>query len=162
SGQYEIGQLDPQNAAQQAIDRWVGEMERRAGPGGREVLIDFSPDVAPGERLNGQDDAMRSRSTDLGNFAADAVELATGADLAMLNAGCFRLDDMIGPSITLRDLQETFLYDHEQAVVVVDLSVDEVRAMCSHAQQKSGQGAFLQVSRGFNRIAARTGSVRAA
>jgi 2',3'-cyclic-nucleotide 2'-phosphodiesterase (5'-nucleotidase family) len=162
NGRSEIGQLVPQSEAQQAIDRWVREMETRSAPGGDRVLIDFSQHLPAGDRLNGQDEAMRSRSTDFGNFAADAVELATGADLAMLNAGCFRLDDMVGPSITLRDLQETFLYDRRDAIVVVELTADEVRAMCGHAQQKTGQGAFLQVSRAFESISARTGSLRVA
>jgi hypothetical protein len=68
----------------------------------------------------------------------------------------------VGPAITLRDLQETFLYDHAEAVVVIELDADEVRAMCGHAQQRSGQGAFLQVSRGFENISVRTGPLRVA
>jgi 2',3'-cyclic-nucleotide 2'-phosphodiesterase (5'-nucleotidase family) len=161
-GKSELGQLTPESSADKAVQRWIQEMEAEAGVAGREVLIDFSGHLPPGERLNGQDDALRARSTDFGNFAADAVEVATGADIAMLNAGAFRLDDMVGPSITRRDLQETFLYDHERAVVVVELTTDEVLAMCAHAQQKSGQGAFLQVSQGFEGISARTGSLRVA
>lgn len=161
-GKSELGELSPHDGAQQAVDRWVSEMETKAGPGGDEVLADFCRALPPGERLNGQDDSMRSRSTDFGNFAADAVEIATGADIAMLNAGCFRLDDLVGPTITLRDLQETFLYDHAEAVVVVELDTDEVRAMCAHGQQKSGNGAFLQVSRGFESISARMGPLRVA
>jgi hypothetical protein len=105
---------------------------------------------------------LRARSTDFGNFAADALELATGADLAIINAGAFRLDDMVGPALTSRDLQETFLYDHAHAVVTVNLTADEIRAIGAHAQRKSGQGAFVQVSRGFESPATRSGTVRTA
>lgn len=118
--------------------------------------------ASPAARLDARDDMMRAGSTDFGNFAADAVERATGADLALLNAGAFRLDDRVGPQITLRDLKETFLYDHAQAVIVVELDAGEVRVMAAHAQGKAGQGAFLQVSRGYETLSARGGLLRVA
>jgi hypothetical protein len=161
-GNHDLSKLAPEAEAQRRVDGWVNAMKAQAGAEGSEVLIDLSGSLPAGARLNGQDDALRAMSTDFGNFAADALELATAADLAIINAGSFRLDDMVGPVLTRRDLQETFLYDHVHAVVTVDLTADEVRAMCDHAQGKSGQGAFVQVSRGFESLGARTGTIRTA
>jgi 2',3'-cyclic-nucleotide 2'-phosphodiesterase (5'-nucleotidase family) len=159
-GNPDLSELTPDAEAQHRIDGWVNAMKTQSGAHGGEVLIDFSGCIDT--RLNAQDDALRTKSTDFGNFAADALELATGADLAMINSGSFRLDDMVGPALTLRDLQETFLYDHKHAVSVVDLTTDEVHGMCTYALGKSGHGAFLQVSRGFENLGARSGTIRTA
>jgi 2',3'-cyclic-nucleotide 2'-phosphodiesterase (5'-nucleotidase family) len=158
-GNPDLSKLTPEAEAQRRIDGWVNAMKTQSGAHGGEVLIDFSECIDT--RLNAQDDALRTKSTDFGNFAADALELATGADLAMINSGSFRLDDMVGPALTLRDLQETFLYDHKDAVVVVDLTADELREMFTYALGKSGHGAFLQVSRGFETRARAERSVMA-
>jgi hypothetical protein len=161
-GHPDLSGLLPDADAQHRVDGWVNAMRAKAGAEGSEVLFDFSGSLPAGMRLNGQDDALRARSTDFGNFVADAVEVATGADLALINAGSFRLDDMVGPALTHRDLQETFLYDHPEAIITADLTADEVRVVCAHAQRKSGQGGFLQVSRGFESLSGRTGTIRTA
>jgi 2',3'-cyclic-nucleotide 2'-phosphodiesterase (5'-nucleotidase family) len=38
------------------------------------------------------DDNLRTRSTDFGNFAADALKRGAQADIALINAGSFRFD----------------------------------------------------------------------
>jgi 2',3'-cyclic-nucleotide 2'-phosphodiesterase (5'-nucleotidase family) len=161
-GDHDLSRLAPEPEAQRSVNGWVDMMRSRTGDQGREILIDFSAGLPAGARLNGQDEALRAGSTDFGNFAADALESATGADLALINAGSFRLDDMVGPILTRRDLLETFLYDHPGAVVVVDLTADEVRNISAHARHKAGQGGFLQVSRGFESVGTQAASIRTA
>jgi hypothetical protein len=89
---------------------------------------------------------MRSRSTDFGNFVADAVKRQTGADAVLINSGCFRYDDEIPTTVMLSHLYDVFLYDRADALVVVPLSRSELAAFYEHAMSRSGHGAFLQVS----------------
>jgi hypothetical protein len=46
----------------------------------------------------------------------------------------------------LRDLQEMFLYDGPQAVIVLPMKGKEIREFDDHAKIKTGHGAFLQTS----------------
>jgi 2',3'-cyclic-nucleotide 2'-phosphodiesterase (5'-nucleotidase family) len=162
SGKDDLSNLTVAANAHSAVECWLQAAKAKTGVQGDEVVIDFTGALPAGAQLNGQDIALRAGSTDFGNFVADAVQCATAAQLALINAGSFRVDDMIGPVITLRDLQETFLYDHEHAVAVVDLTPYEVGAMCRHAQTRSGQGGFLQVSHGVEDVTSQSGVVRTA
>jgi 5'-nucleotidase, C-terminal domain len=159
-GADDLSSLLPDPGAEKAVARWISSAHRLGVSSGA-IVADFACDLRPNSRLNAQDESLRSSSTDFGNFCADAVQAATGASVALLNAGSFRIDDTLGPTITTRDLQETFLYDRDDAIVLADLTREEIRRFCSHAQKKSGQGAFLQVSRGLSQLPA-TGSTRAA
>jgi len=153
---------DRHSAAQAAVDGWVEKMEAQIGAQGRERIADFRANVPEGRRMDARDEALRTGSTDFGNFVADAIEIATGAELALINAGCLRLDGAVGPEITVRDLQETFLYDRPNAIVMVELTAAEVQAVLEHALTKSGGGGFLQVSRGVERFAPRDEPFRTA
>jgi 2',3'-cyclic-nucleotide 2'-phosphodiesterase (5'-nucleotidase family) len=156
----DLSRLPPDPSAERAVEGWVSSAHQ-SGVSSGAIVADFTADLQPNGRLNAQDEALRSSSTDFGNFCADAVQTATGAAVALLNAGSFRIDDALGPTITTRDLQETFLYDRDDAIVIADLTSEEISRFCGHAQKKSGQGAFLQVSRGLSQLPA-TGNVKAA
>lgn len=47
--------------------------------------------------LDARGETLRRGESNLGNFAADAVRAAMGADVALLNAGGFRSDRVLGP-----------------------------------------------------------------
>jgi len=90
---------------------------------------------------------MRWHSTDFGNFVADAVKVASGADLVLVNAGSFRLDGFIPARITTSDLRNVFLYDRDEStVIVLALPREHVLSLIEHARTKGGHGAFLQIS----------------
>jgi hypothetical protein len=96
--------------------------------------------------MDATDRSLRWHTTDFGNFVADAVRIAAGADIALINAGSFRIDGRLPPSITTRRLKDVFVYDHPDAIVMVDLTSREVERMCDHARTNGGHGRFLQVS----------------
>ena len=129
-------------ASVRAVETWQGRLIGAADD--NLEVVDFSS--AAGGRLDAAEKSLRRHSTDFGNFAADAVKLATGADLAMLNSGAFRFDGPVSPRITRKDLREVFIYDTPEAVAIVSMDAGEVRDFYAHARQHGGHGAFLQVS----------------
>jgi len=140
----EVGTLEPDVPAQQATVRWLNEQSRIVSAMALPDCPDFP--VAP-RRFDATDKSLRQRSTDFGNAIADSIELATGADLALVNAGSFRIDDKIGPRIDVQTLREVFLHDSPAAVSLITLTAAEVRDCYRHAQTRHGLGGFLQVSR---------------
>jgi hypothetical protein len=82
--------------------------------------------------------------------------------LALINAGSFRIDSTIGAELTEQDLRETFIYDRDDAIVIVRLTAAEIQKFCAHAIAKAGQGAFLQISMRHQEVAALVGDVRVA
>jgi 5'-nucleotidase len=77
------------------------------------------------------------------------MRLGTGADVALLNAGTLRLDDVIpaGP-VTNYTLESLFLFPDDARVVVFPMSGSRLREVLEQgvADQSIGSGAFLQVS----------------
>ena len=73
----------------------------------------------------------------------------TGADVALINAGAMRLDDVIpaGP-VTNYQLESIFLFADETRVVTFPLSGARLREVLEHgvAEGSLGKGGFLQVS----------------
>ena len=108
------------------------------GSDGTQIIRDFSSS-AGGVAMDATEASLRRRSTNFGNFVADAIMAATGAGLALINAGSFRIDDLVPSRITERDLWETFLFDRPAAVSVVKLTADEVMSIYRHASTKGGQ-----------------------
>ena len=96
--------------------------------------------------LDASDVGLRKRSTDFGNFVADAVKQHTGADVALINSGCFRFDGELPATIRLSDLYEVFHYDSSDGLIKVALTKREILAFYKHSTRRAGQGAFLQVS----------------
>jgi 5'-nucleotidase/UDP-sugar diphosphatase len=88
--------------------------------------------------------AITEKETNFGDFVADLVREATGADVALVNAGGVRAD--LGPGeITLGDVLTALPFGNE--VVVLDVPGATLRGafeLC--AREKVGEGGFLQVS----------------
>jgi 2',3'-cyclic-nucleotide 2'-phosphodiesterase (5'-nucleotidase family) len=89
---------------------------------------------------------IRSGETNFGDFVADAIRLASQADIALLNSGAIRASLDAG-EISLEDLFRAFPFDNE--IVLVDLTGREVAAMLERSVSGGpgdDDGGFLQVS----------------
>lgn len=131
---------DPRAEATAA--RWRGA----AGTADAEVVVDVS---AHTDTLDALDTSVRAVGTDLGNLLADAVQAATGAAVALLNAGSLRADATLSPRLTVGQLRELLLYDGPQAGIVLTLPRGGLRRLVAHARAMGHHGAFLQVSAGL-------------
>jgi 5'-nucleotidase len=99
--------------------------------------------------LDARDAANRAREAPLGDIVTDAVRLGTGADVAIMNSGTMRLDDVIpaGP-ITNYQLQSIFLFPDESRMLTFPVTGARLREILEHgvAPSSVGRGAYLQVS----------------
>ncbi|MGH7718376.1 MAG: bifunctional metallophosphatase/5'-nucleotidase, partial [Gemmatimonadaceae bacterium] len=130
------------DAATAAVVRaWQDSLLRRLGP---ERVVGDAPAA-----LEGRDEACRSRECSLGDLVTDALRLGTGADVALINAGNMRLDDVIGPgAITTYHLESIFLFADESRNITFPLTGARLREVLEHgvSERSVGRGAFLQVS----------------
>jgi 5'-nucleotidase len=123
------------------VDAWRDSLVKRLGP---ERVVGTAP-----EPLEGRDDICRSRECSLGNLVTDALRLGTRADVALINAGNMRIDDVIGPgTITNYHLESIFLFADESRNVTFPLTGARLREVLEHgvSERSVGRGAFLQVS----------------
>ena len=86
---------------------------------------------------------VNSYETKLGDFFADAVRSATGADVALLDAGSFR-DGLLAGAVTEGDLYRAYPSDAQVVTGVVD--GDALGRILSQGAGMVGRGGFLQVS----------------
>jgi 2',3'-cyclic-nucleotide 2'-phosphodiesterase (5'-nucleotidase family) len=79
----------------------------------------------------------------------DAIRAGTGADVALINAGAMRLDDVIpaGP-VSNYQVESIFLFADETRVVTFPLTGARLREVLEHGVSDAslGKGGFLQVS----------------
>jgi len=97
--------------------------------------------------LNGEELEIRRYETNLGNWVADIIrEIVPDADLALINAGSLRVNQMIPPGpITRRQLEELMYYDSE--LVRVEITTKQLDAILERATEDwVGQGHWLQIS----------------
>lgn len=99
--------------------------------------------------LDGRTDTVRRRESNLGNFIADALRHATGADVALINGGGLRADRITGPGpLTRRDVQTWLPF--ENTIVVLAASGKQLRQTLEHGLAKmlaaGASGAMPQVS----------------
>jgi 5'-nucleotidase len=100
--------------------------------------------------LNAKSDAGRTEETNLGNFVADAFRNATGADIALMNGGSIRADDVIpAGDLTRRDILSILPFNNP--IVKVEVIGATVRSMLEHGVSQSGgestqPGRFPQIS----------------
>jgi len=123
------------------VRAWDDSLRRRLGP--ERVLARTSTPI------DARDVVGRSQESVLGDLVTDAMRAGTGADVAMLNAGTLRLDDVIVPGrITNYQLESIFLFADETRVITFMLSGARLREILEHgvADGSLGKGPFLQVS----------------
>jgi len=99
--------------------------------------------------LDARSKAGRTQETNIGDFIADAFRAATGADVAVLNGGSIRADEITkaGP-LTRRDVLSMLPFKNK--VVKVEVSGAVLRQVLEHGVARSAEdaepGRFPQVS----------------
>jgi 2',3'-cyclic-nucleotide 2'-phosphodiesterase (5'-nucleotidase family) len=85
----------------------------------------------------------------MGDLVSDAMRSGTGADVALLNSGTLRLDNVIQPGpISNHQLEAIFPFADQTRVVTFPLSGAGLRRLLEHgvSSEVLGTGGFLQVS----------------
>ena len=101
------------------------------------------------QAIDAVDSTLRSREARFGNLVADAYRLGTQADVALINSGAMRLDDMIGPGeIGAHLVESVFLFADETRVVTFEVTGARLRELLEHGVSlgRLGTGAYPQVS----------------
>ncbi len=122
------------------VQAWRDTLLRRIGP-------DRELGIAP-EPINAID-SISKRESPFGNLIADGMRTGTRADVAVINSGALRFDDMMaaGP-ITRHMIEGIFLFADETRAVTFPITGARLRTLLeqSVARGSLGGGAYLQVS----------------
>ena len=99
--------------------------------------------------LDARSAAGRTQETNVGDFIADAFRASTGADVALMNGGSIRADEIISAgSLTRRDVLSILPFKNK--VVKVEVSGATLREVLEHGVARSAEdaepGRFPQVS----------------
>ena len=141
-GLVKIDNRLPDDTAVAAVVERVGRQPaRRLGPRARAGRT-----AVP---IDARDEVGRRQESMLGDLVTDAMRAGTGADVALLNAGTLRLDDVIRPGpLSNYQLESIFLFPDETRVLTVPLTGARLREVLEHgvADGSLGKGGFLQVS----------------
>jgi 5'-nucleotidase len=91
----------------------------------------------------------RTRETNVGNFVADAFRKATAADVALINGGSIRADEIIRPGrLTMRDLLSILPFKNK--LVKIEITGAVIRGALEHGVSRTAEdsqpGGFPQVS----------------
>jgi 5'-nucleotidase len=112
----------PEHAEVKAL---ADEVERQVGARLGERIAETT--VA----LDARGETLRRTESNVANFASDAVRAAMGADIALLNAGGFRSDQVIGPGpLTRRDVLA--LLPFQNPLLVLAISGAQLREALEH------------------------------
>jgi 2',3'-cyclic-nucleotide 2'-phosphodiesterase (5'-nucleotidase family) len=133
--------ITPDTGVARVVAAWADSLRRRLGP---ERAIGRL--AAP---LDARDAVQRQAETGLGDLVTDAIRAGTRTEIAMLNAGALRLDDVLpaGP-LTNYELESLFLFADETRMLSVRLTGARVRELLERSVSDDviGKGGFLQVS----------------
>jgi 2',3'-cyclic-nucleotide 2'-phosphodiesterase (5'-nucleotidase family) len=129
---------EPRTAA--VVARWRDTLTRRIGP---DRVLGMAP-----EPINAID-SISKRESPFGNMIVDAMRLGTNADVAMINSGALRFDDMMaaGP-ITRHMVEGIFLFADETRAVTFPITGARLRALIEVGIGRGGLGGgpYPQVS----------------
>ena len=161
SSEAHLHALPSHDLATRQVAAWKQKMTDAAGED--LDVVDFTPIMdPPGRGMDARDTSLRHESTDFGNFVADAIKVATGAEIALINSGAFRIDGFISPKVTRNILRDVFIYDGPRSIAVIKMEVNEIGKFYDNSLEKDGQGAFLQVSESREAMETRTGPIEVA
>jgi 2',3'-cyclic-nucleotide 2'-phosphodiesterase (5'-nucleotidase family) len=133
--------LPDDTAVARVAKAWADSLRARLGAE-RQVGTTSTP-------IDARDALSRREESPLGNLVTDAARAGTGADVALLNAGAMRLDDVIPPGpVTNYQLESIFLFADETRMVRFPLTGARLREVLEHgvSEKSVGTGAFLQAS----------------
>jgi 2',3'-cyclic-nucleotide 2'-phosphodiesterase (5'-nucleotidase family) len=130
-----------QPGTQAVVSAWNDSIVKRLGVERSIATIAFP--------LDGRDATNRARESPLGDLVTDAIRDGTGADVAVMNSGTMRIDDVMaaGP-ITNYQLESIFLFGDETRVMTFPITGARLREILEHgvAAGSVGKGPYLQVS----------------
>ncbi len=122
------------------VQAWRDSLLRRIGS-------DRELGIAP-EPINAID-SISKRESPFGNMITDGMRIGTGADVAMINAGALRFDDMMaaGP-ITRHMIEGIFLFADETRVVTFPITGARLRQLLEHGVERGSvdNGPYPQLS----------------
>ena len=131
----------PDTAVLRMTAAWQDSLRKRLGP---ENVIGQAA-----EPIDARDATSRQGESAIGRLVTDAMRSGTGADVALLNSGTLRLDDVIpaGP-VSNYTIESLFLFPDEARTITFPLSGRRLREVLEHgvADRSIGAGPFLQVS----------------
>jgi 5'-nucleotidase len=133
--------LPDDSATAEVVHRWEDSLRARLGPE-RDVATAVDP-------IDARDVTNRRREGAIGDLVTDAMRAGTGAQVALINAGAMRLDDVIPAGrVSNYQLESIFLFADETRVVSFPLTGARLREVLEHgvSQMSLGKGGFLQVS----------------
>ncbi|HJT65838.1 MAG TPA: 5'-nucleotidase C-terminal domain-containing protein [Pyrinomonadaceae bacterium] len=99
--------------------------------------------------LDARGSSNRTRETNIGDFITDAFRKTAGADVALMNGGSVRADELIPPGqLTVRDVLSILPFKNK--LVKIEITGATLRAALEHgvsrAAEDSEPGSFPQVS----------------
>lgn len=138
TGEAITSNFEPDPAVDSVVNSWLSRSNR---PEQLDVLRDLSADTSS---LDANDESLRSGSTDFGNLIVDCIKTASGADIALLNAGSFRCDDQLPPILTTSHIDDAFLFDSPRAIAFITLTAVELSELLALSDSEVGHGRVLQ------------------
>ncbi len=133
--------LPDDTAVARVTAAWDDSLRRRLGPE-RQIGSTAIP-------IDARDEVSRNAESVLGDLVTDAVRAGTGSDVALINAGAMRLDDVIPPGpVSSYQIESIFLFADETRMVTFPLTGARLREVLEHGVSDAalGKGGFLQVS----------------
>lgn len=133
--------LPPDTAVARVVAEWKDSLQKQLGP--ERTVGRTTRAINPATSLS------RRRGSMMGNLVSDAMRAGTGADIALLNSGTLRLDDVIpAGSITNHHLEAIFPFADQTRVITFPLTGARLRRVLEHSVSAGvlGTGGFLQVS----------------
>ncbi len=133
--------LPPDTAVARVVAAWKDSLQRRLGP--ERPVATTSVVIDPTRSLS------RRRESMLGSLVTDAIRTGMGTEVALLNSGTLRLDEVIRPGpITNYQLESIFPFDDQSRIVSFPLTGARLRRLLEHSVSDKilGTGGFLQVS----------------
>jgi len=135
------GALPPDTTVARVIEAWKDSLERRLGPA--RAMATTAVTIDPSQSLSRRGESM------LGSLVTDAVRSGTKTDVALLNSGTMRLDEVIRPGpITNHQFEAIFPFADQTRIVTFPLTTAQLRRLLEHSvsDRVLGTGGFLQVS----------------
>jgi len=128
-------------AVERLTQAWRDSLTMRLGPERQLATLAVEIDA--------RDGALRRQEMPFGNLVTDAMRLGTGADVALLNSGALRFDDVLAAgAITNYQLESIFLFADDTRIVTFPLTGARLRELLEHGVSAAnfGRGGFLQLS----------------
>jgi 2',3'-cyclic-nucleotide 2'-phosphodiesterase (5'-nucleotidase family) len=123
------------------IEAWKDSLTRRLGP--ERPVASTAVTIDPSHSTSRRGESL------LGSLATDAMRSGTGTDVALLNSGTIRLDEVIRPGpISNYQLESLFPFADQTRIVTFPLTGARLRSLLEHSvsDRVLGTGGFLQVS----------------